>query len=128
MLVTVPSNVNQPINMTNLMGALMSDSELNFRYGEQLAQTVRQIVCKGAALDAALHEANIPEQDHLLFAVAVGDAVGNLDVHNCVDLGLSVEETDAWIKAGRPAGSSSSVLQPDYTEDPGAVIQVRGPA
>lgn len=104
----------------------MSDEKLQFDYNEQLQEAVRAIVCDKTTFEAAMKAANIPEQDELELAVALGDAIGNLDLHNCADYGLSVEETRAWIRAGRPAGSVPSAPQPDHSEDPGAVISTHG--
>jgi hypothetical protein len=103
----------------------MSDDKLEFGYGEQLAEAVRNIVCRRIAFDAVLHAANIPEPDQIEFSVALGDAVGNLDEHNCAEFGLSKAETRAWMQAGRPAGSEPSAPEPDSSEDPGAVISIR---
>jgi len=100
-------------------------SELEFSYGPQLAEAVRRIVRDRVSLDDVLHTDNIPEPDWLKFDVALGDAIGNLDLHNCTKFGLSVEETRDWIEAGRPASPPSTLPQPDHNEDPGAVIPLR---
>lgn len=103
----------------------MSDKLNNFRYENQLRAALKQIVCDRLDLITVIKAAGIPESDHMEFSVILGDTLGDLDKHNYSDHGLTEEETIAWIKDGRPAGSLPSAPVPDYSEDPGAVIPYR---
>lgn len=103
----------------------MQDQQTNFRYENELRVALRQIVCDRLGLIPVIESAHIPESDKMGFSVILGDTVGDLDEHNCADYGLSEKDTIAWINDGRPAGSQPSAPEPDFSEDPGAVIPDR---
>lgn len=100
----------------------MPDKQTNFRYENQLKAALKQIVRGRLGLITVIESANIPESDKMGFSVILGDTVGDLNEHNCADYGLSEKDTLAWINDGRPAGSQPSAPEPDFSEDPGAVI------
>jgi hypothetical protein len=100
----------------------MPDKLTNFRYENQLREGLKQIVCGRLDLVAVIESANIPANDKMEFSVILGDTVGDLNEHNCTDYGLSVKDTITWINDGRPAGSQPSAPEPDFSEDPGAVM------
>jgi len=100
----------------------MPDKPTNFRYEDQLRVALKQIVCDRIDLVAAIEAANTPEGDKMAFSVMLGDTLGDLNEHNCVDYGLTEKDTLAWMKDGRPAGGQSSAPVPDSNEDPGAVV------
>lgn len=100
----------------------MPDKLTNFRYEDQLRVALEQVVCGRLGLVTVIESADIPENDKMEFSVMFGDALGDLNEHNCTDYGLSEKDTIAWMNDGRPAGSHPSAPEPDSSEDPGAVI------
>lgn len=95
---------------------------LAFNERQQLNEAVQKVVRRHSALGAVIHELDIQPEACYRLSVALGDAIGNLDERNCNEFGLTVEETRAWIKAGRSADTVPSAPEPDFSEDPGAVI------
>jgi uncharacterized SAM-dependent methyltransferase len=89
---------------------------------EQLDQTVQGVVRGHLALNAVLHRADMPEKTRQRLSVAIGNAIGNLDDRNCAEFGLTAEETRTWMKAGRLTDAIPRAPEPDFSEDPGAVI------
>lgn len=100
----------------------MPDKPADFRYEDQLRVALKQMVCDRLDLITAIESANIPESDRMGFSVILGDSLGDLNEHNCADFGLSEADTIAWMNDGRPAGSQPSAPEPDFSEDPGAVM------
>jgi hypothetical protein len=98
-----------------------------FDFGAQLALAVQGVVRERHTLADVLHATHVPQESKLKLSIAIGDAIGNLDTHNCAQFGLTVEETRAWMQAGRPAGIAPAAPEPDFSEDPGAVIAVSQP-
>ena len=98
-----------------------------FDFGAQLALAVQGVVRERHTLASVLHAAQVPAEAKLELSIAIGDAIGNLDTHNCAQYGLTVEETRAWMQAGRPAGIAPAAPEPDFSEDPGAVIAIAQP-
>ena len=105
----------------------MSEKQTSFRYEKELRAALEQIVCGRQGLIPVIESANIPKADKTEFSVMLGDALGDLNEHNCADFGLSEKDTIAWMNDGRPAGSEPSPPIQDYSEDPGAVIPDRAP-
>lgn len=100
----------------------MSIDALTADEKEQLIKAVQGVVRGHCPLDVVLHTANITEQTRQRLSVAIGNAVGNLDDRNCSEFGLTAEETRAWMNAGRPTDVIPQAPEPDFSEDPGAVI------
>ena len=96
-------------------------SDLTPAEQEQLQNAVQAVVRRNVGFDAALDD-TIKGMQRQRLAVAIGHAVGNLGPQNCERYGLTVEEIRAWIEAGRPAGFIPRPPEPDFSEDPGAVI------
>jgi len=103
----------------------MADKLIGFNYDTQVREALRQIVCGRQGLDTVIEAAHIPPEDKMQFSVILGDTLGDLNEENCVEYGLSREDTLAWMNDGRPAGAQPSAPSPDYSEDPGAVIPYR---
>jgi len=103
----------------------MAEKLAGFDYDNQIKEALKQIVCGRLGLDTVIESANIPANDKMEFSVILGDTLGDLNEENCVDYGLSREDTLAWMNDGRPAGSQPSSPVPDFSEDPGAVIPYR---
>ena len=98
-------------------------SDLTPAEQEQLNSALQAVVRRNVALDDVLDD-TIKGKERQRLAVAIGHALGNLDLHNCDRYGLTTEETRTWIEAGRPAGFSSQPPEPDFSEDPGAVMAI----
>ena len=103
----------------------MSDQVANFKYVNELRAALKQIVRDRGDLIDAIESANVLEGDKMEFSVMLGDSLGDITEDNFADYGLAQQETIAWIKDGRPAGSAPSQPVPDHSEDPGAVIPYR---
>ncbi|HYG13134.1 MAG TPA: hypothetical protein VD885_03210 [Methylophilaceae bacterium] len=98
-----------------------------FEYEDELSLAVQGVVRERHTLADVLHATHVPQEAKLKLSIAIGDAIGNLDTHNCTQYGLTVEETRAWMQAGRPAGIAPAAPEPDFSEDPGAVIAIAQP-
>ena len=105
----------------------MATDAPSFDFNHELALAVQGVVRHRHALDTVLHEAHVPQEARLRHSVAIGDAIGNLDTGNCLQYGLDAEETRAWMDDGRPGGACPAPPDPDFSEDPGAVIPDLGP-
>ncbi len=105
----------------------MANEAAAFDYADQLALAVQGVVRDRHTLASVLHAARVPAEAKLKLSIAIGDAIGNLDTHNCTQYGLTAEETRAWMQEGRPAGIAPAAPEPDFSEDPGAVIAISQP-
>ena len=103
----------------------LSDELAGFGYMNELKEALRKIVVERLAMDAVSKSLNIPASDKTAFSVILGDSLGDLNERNCSEYGLSEKDTIAWMNDGRPAGSYPSAPEPDFSEDPGAVIPTR---
>jgi hypothetical protein len=89
----------------------------------RLCGAVQAVVRHNAGFDTVLDD-TMTGRERQRLAVAIGHALGNLEPENCERYGLTADEIRSWIAAGRPAGFSPGAPEPDFSEDPGAVIAI----
>lgn len=86
-----------------ILESMGAPDPLRARYRQQISDAVRQIVAGQQTLSSALAELNLPETEQATVAALIQQDLRHLDLYNCSRYRLTFEQTEQWIKRGRPA-------------------------